>query len=573
MANVATPSPFLSMPLQTPDAYEQQQALARQRALAQLLQSQQSPQYDQRGIIPRSAGIAQALQGAMSMLMQQRMQQQELDAQKQQYEKAQSMFGLGQQPQGPQQPQQSPLSNPNYGGGLGSLTGSPQSDFALYSTLGPQKYAELAAKRYEPTERMRDAQGFGMSPQEASDFYRAEQRQKGVINVAPGNTALIPGQDRPFVAPMMDKGIQGGYDQSGRFMAAPIPGASEAIASQAGAIKAAEARNSLNTVQTSTGAMVPVWGGDIGGGPPDSRRQPQRQMPQLPVSPQEAEAIRRDMAQNPGQQAVFSPTGQPNQGIPLNQAGLPPGEIPPRPPASMMGGFGQSTAAKVAAEKGVANDAEQLQDLFTKAEAAKRAIGEIHQQRGAFDAGVFAGWGADAKVKAATILNGLLGLDIMPEQLVNTEVFNKEAKSLAYAQLKSMFGSSQLSNADRESALQLMATSANNPQAIPKLLNILESGFRRQIEQSNKQWDYARSQGFPSMINRNVEMPPEYKREATVSAPPKNVAARPVAQRHLDRLGVELRAGEKRAIKAKKEFIEYFGEDAYRKALGALNGR
>jgi hypothetical protein len=123
--------------------------------------------------------------------------------------------------------------------------------------------------------------------------------------------------------------------------------------------------------------------------------------------------------------------------------------------------------------------------LFKEREGAQGAVSVLQgvgEIRKAVQGGAFQGAGAEMKLGAAKALNSL-GANIDPQTVANSELFNTHAKQFVLSQIK-LLGANP-SNADREFIEKTVPSLSTDKNALPKLLDFLESKARGQVQGYN----------------------------------------------------------------------------------------
>ncbi|MBJ9695760.1 hypothetical protein [Burkholderia cenocepacia] len=143
-------------------------------------------------------------------------------------------------------------------GGPMTLPGkTPQESMLLYSMLGPEGYARVAAAWGAPTDATRMALAGGVDPGAANRDALFKANYVAPNTSAPGTIARDPHTNQPlYYSPSVPEGAQPVFDASGNLAGvAPLAGAREAIAGAAQARTAGE------------GAALPYAGYDAAGNP------------------------------------------------------------------------------------------------------------------------------------------------------------------------------------------------------------------------------------------------------------------------------------------------------------------
>ncbi|MDN7897205.1 hypothetical protein QZM82_13490 [Burkholderia cepacia] len=143
-------------------------------------------------------------------------------------------------------------------GGPMTLPGkTPQESMLLYSMLGPEGYARVAAAWGAPTDATRMALAGGVDPASANRDALFKANYVAPNQGTPGTIARDPRTNQPiYYSPSVPDGAQPVFDASGNLAGvAPLPGATNAIASAAQARTAGE------------GAALPYAGFDALGNP------------------------------------------------------------------------------------------------------------------------------------------------------------------------------------------------------------------------------------------------------------------------------------------------------------------
>ena len=134
---------------------------------------------------------------------------------------------------------------------------TPQESMLLYSMLGPEGYARVAAAWGAPTDASRMANAAGLDPAQANADALFKANYIAPNQGTPGTIARDPRTNRPiYYSPSVPDGAQPVFDASGNLAGvAPLRGAADAIASAAQARTAGE------------GAALPYAGFDAAGNP------------------------------------------------------------------------------------------------------------------------------------------------------------------------------------------------------------------------------------------------------------------------------------------------------------------
>jgi hypothetical protein len=123
-------------------------------------------------------------------------------------------------------------------------------------------------------------------------------------------------------------------------------------------------------------------------------------------------------------------------------------------------------------------DAEQLGKYRTDAQAAQSILGTVENMRKAETTGAFSGGGANQKMAAANLLEGLTGVTV--PGLVGSQTYNAEAKKLVLAKIK------QLGTAPTDKDLAFLEATlpqlSTNPQARRQLTNWYEQQAQKTIK-------------------------------------------------------------------------------------------
>ncbi|UUX38888.1 hypothetical protein NTJ56_08815 [Burkholderia contaminans] len=146
---------------------------------------------------------------------------------------------------------------PRPGGPLTLPGKTPQESMMLYSMLGPEGYARVAAAWGAPTDASRMAYAAGIDPAQANADALFKANYIAPNQGTPGTIARDPRTNRPiYYSPSVPDGAQPVFDAAGNLAGvAPLRGASDAIASAAQARTAGE------------GAALPYAGFDAAGNP------------------------------------------------------------------------------------------------------------------------------------------------------------------------------------------------------------------------------------------------------------------------------------------------------------------
>lgn len=133
-------------------------------------------------------------------------------------------------------------------------------------------------------------------------------------------------------------------------------------------------------------------------------------------------------------------------------------------------------------------DAEQLGGWRKSAESAQSILSTVQTMRDAAKQGVYSGGGANAKMVAANMVNGLTG--ITPKNLPGSEQFNAEAGKLILDNVKAL--GANPSNADREFIQKTVPQLSTSPQARDAMMNFMEQKAKKQIDLYKRGDSYAR---------------------------------------------------------------------------------
>lgn len=123
-------------------------------------------------------------------------------------------------------------------------------------------------------------------------------------------------------------------------------------------------------------------------------------------------------------------------------------------------------------------DAKQLGDWRTSAETASNTLGVVQNLRAAEKQGAYSGAGADAKLAAARLVNGITGAS--PKGMVGSELYNSESKKLILDHIKSL--GANPSNADREFIEKTVPQMATSAQARSAMADFMEGKAKSQID-------------------------------------------------------------------------------------------
>lgn len=134
-------------------------------------------------------------------------------------------------------------------------------------------------------------------------------------------------------------------------------------------------------------------------------------------------------------------------------------------------------------------DAEQLGKMRTGAEAAYSTLNTVNNLRDAVQKGTYSGGGANLKLEAARIINGISG--VTPKGLPGSELFNAESSKLVLDSIKGL--GANPSNADREFIEKTVPQLGNSPQARDALIGFLEQKAGNQLNLYKQADQYARA--------------------------------------------------------------------------------
>ena len=171
-------------------------------------------------------------------------------------------------------------------------------------------------------------------------------------------------------------------------------------------------------------------------------------------------------------------------------------------PKAFWSDFGKQTSEKLFSERDAA-------------QAAANTIGSIGELRKAVQAGSFQGAGADLKLGAAKALSSI-GLQIAPNEVANSEQFNAIANGFVLDKIKTL--GANPSNADREFIEKTVPRLSTDPNALPQLLNFMETKARNQVQGFNTKIRGVQQQapqGF-SPYNLEVQEPTSQQQKTVV---------------------------------------------------------
>lgn len=133
-------------------------------------------------------------------------------------------------------------------------------------------------------------------------------------------------------------------------------------------------------------------------------------------------------------------------------------------------------------------DAKQLDALRANADAANNSLTTVQNLRDAVKQGVYSGGGANAKMLAANLINGMTGAT--PKSLPGSQLFNAEASKLVLDHVKAL--GANPSNADRDFIEKTVPMLATSPQARDQMINFIEAKATKTLDVYRRADAYAR---------------------------------------------------------------------------------
>ncbi len=345
------------------------------------------------------------------------------------------------------------------------------------------------------TNEMRNMDAMGQDRALMGKYATAEAKKKGMLEMQPNNTVLDLSTNQRMVAPDFKAGVAGGYSPNGMPTMSGIAG-NEVIPQMAGETKRAEAAGAAGydmvTVNTPNGPvmMTKENAAKLSGGGNQSS--------------QDASGL--DLSKlGPDQQAFLAKTNPQafaNGVADFQRTGM--GNTQPQ--AQNQNGIKLQTDEQKAFEGTVAKGAGE--DLLKGRDQAKGAADNlfgINESRKAIASGAFLGAGADLKTDAAKAIKSIVGIDIDPNKVSNSEY------------LRTTLGQGMLDNAkklginptdaDAKRLDAIIGTIAKDPKALSKALDFQEEMAIRAINKHNANIADAEKRGLSSPYNLSVELP------------------------------------------------------------------
>lgn len=365
------------MQLLAPDLAAQQNQLARQQQMAELLRQNGAQDDGQTEVVSgwaipkgRLQPLAKLAQAIMGGRMQQGIDDKQAGIAKALSAQTAGMFGLGGEsapaapamPEGGIDPNQTtegamnvPAAMPQQGAPQAAqqpqmsqqqrnltLSGmSPQEAFRAYA-MDPNGYMNSYLKQFDSTDMMKNDRYLGIDAGQSRQAELAKRVKDGTMSYQPGQLNVLP-DGQKIVAPNFETGVAGGFDAQGNPIAREIQGSSQIAASRAGSVADATAR--ANAAQD----MITV---NIDGRPVMMTRQqavgmsnsgvPQPAMPQ-PAQPVGAAGLNN---MTPAQKTALMRQAEAQFGL---RPGAAPGSSVQGMPAKPVGGIG--IAGQTDAEK------------------------------------------------------------------------------------------------------------------------------------------------------------------------------------------------------------------------------
>lgn len=127
----------------------------------------------------------------------------------------------------------------------------------------PEKYFELQAAAYAPTDLQKNDRYLSITPEQSKVAEWAKRLKDGTQSMVPGQTNIVPG-GKKIVAANFDNGVAGGYDANDMPIANEVPGSTAIAVKRAGDISAATEAPRLLPLGYKTPDGAPI-GGTIGG--------------------------------------------------------------------------------------------------------------------------------------------------------------------------------------------------------------------------------------------------------------------------------------------------------------------
>lgn len=141
----------------------------------------------------------------------------------------------------------------------------------------------------------------------------------------------------------------------------------------------------------------------------------------------------------------------------------------------------QSEADKKFAEGRAASGVKGLDDMRTKAQSAAAALPTIWRAQDLLKNGVLTGLGSDAKLNIARAVSAM-GIPV-PETIANSQSFDADIAQLVGTNLKTIMGSTQLSNADLEFVSKMFGTRGLEGKALNYILSKFDEANSKYIQQ------------------------------------------------------------------------------------------
>lgn len=522
-------------PLTPMEMQIQQQAIDRQRKIAEYLQQQSlTPSEGQmvsgRYVAPSMTQyLAKLAQGLIGKTQQESLDKKQMDLATTQGDMLRGQFGIGgntaQQPttQGastpepPRMPLGTGMSGINTGGIAGNdklaaaLLSNPQSmpaqnsspspaygsrvipgmnpiqAFQLYAS-DPKTYDAAYLKQFDPTDMQRNNKYLGISPEEAAIAERAKNKKAGFMEFQPGNMAVDLSTGQRIVAPDFKSGTQGGFDASGNPIMASIPGSgilAQMEGDKARAISAAQSGYKTQTVNKPSGPVVmtdqQIINEANGGGGSASGVQG---LDLSKLTPQEIQALQK---QNPEAfvrgTADFANTSS-GVGVPL-----------------------QSDAQKKFAEAQAGNAATASAALNERVRTGEDLMSRLAESREAMK-NFQAGGGKETRLKVAQMAQAIG----MPDSTINKiaggdiaamQEFQKLAVSQAMESLKQTMATDnglggRMTQAEFQQFLKVNPNLSTDPRAIEKLYSFSERVHDRNLNEQQAFDAYTTQGGDPA---------------------------------------------------------------------------
>ena len=171
----------------------------------------------------------------------------------------------------------------------------------------------------------------------------------------------------------------------------------------------------------------------------------------------------------------------------------------------------QSEAEKKFAEGRAASGVKGLDDLRTKAQSAADALPTIWRAQELLKSGVLTGLGSDAKLNIARAVSAM-GVPV-PQTIANSQSFDADMAQLVGTNLKTIAGTTQLSDADLRFVSNMFGTRGLEGMALNYILNKFEEVNIKHIQQHQ---DAERNAPGGPAYSPMVQMP---ERKQSMQAP------------------------------------------------------